>query len=140
MYGVRSLALLIMLLLTGCQSAVIASGPPAGAAVQAPQIKGVPENGKLLFENPHGEAPACATCHYVDRAETLVGPSLQTIARRAGSQVAGLDAVSYLRQSILEPDAFVADGQPVSRMYMFFGKALTPQQIDDLVAYLMTLK
>ena len=50
-----------------------------------------------------------------------------------------MSAEEYIRQSILDPLAFVVDGfAPV--MPVDFGETLSPQEIDDLVAFLLTLK
>ena len=56
------------------------------------------------------------------------------------------DAAGYIRESILEPNAYLvpgpsyrqADGQSV--MPKDLGKMLTPAQLDDLVAFLLTLR
>jgi hypothetical protein len=70
----------------------------------------------------------------------LVGPSMAGIANRAGSQVSGQSAEDYLRESIVDPDAFVVDGFAAGLMTSTYGSALSEQQIEDLVAYMMTLK
>ena len=55
------------------------------------------------------------------------------------------DAAGYIRESIINPNAFVVAGPTYSSgghslMPTGFDVALTPQQVDALVAYLMTLK
>ncbi len=94
--------------------------------------------GKTLFnQSVIGVNPGCVTCHSLEAGKTVVGPSLAGVASRAGSTVSGLSAEQYLRQSITEPDAYVALG---------FQKGLMPkpqindQQANDLIAYLLTLK
>ncbi|HVO43280.1 MAG TPA: c-type cytochrome [Aggregatilineales bacterium] len=111
-------------------------------------VAGDPRHGADLFANgAGGVAPACSTCHYTDHDEVKVGPSLMGVASRAASRVPGQDAYTYLRTSILEPNAYIvqdpshvfgAGGQ--SLMYQTYAKDLTPSQIDDLLAYLLTLK
>jgi cytochrome c len=105
-----------------------------------PQDIGDPDAGRELFNARHGEAPACSMCHVVDSNQRKVGPSLMGVASRAKSRVEGLDAIGYLRQSILEPDAFYAPNAGSNRMYQHFAEVFTPQQVDDLVAYLLTLE
>ncbi len=54
----------------------------------------------------------------------------------------------YLHTSIIKPNAFVVPNEDQkaysvggqSLMYQNFAKDLTPEQIDDIVAYLLTLK
>jgi hypothetical protein len=69
-----------------------------------------------------------------------VGPSFAGIGNRAENRVPGLSAEEYLRQSILEPDAYIVEGYPSGLMVPNLGETLTDAQIDDLVAFLMTLK
>ncbi len=46
----------------------------------------------------------------------------------------------YLHESIVNPNAFVVEGFPSGVMYQNYGQDLSKQQIDDLVAFLLTLK
>jgi cytochrome c2 len=79
-------------------------------------------------------------CHVVDSQRRKTGPSLQGIANRAGERVEGLDAVEYLRQSILDPQAYDADPQRTTRMYTGFGQVFGEQDLNNLIAYLLTLQ
>jgi cytochrome c len=86
-------------------------------------------------------AVMCSTCHNVDPGSgTLVGPSLSGVATRAETRVAGLSAAQYLRTSIVAPNSYVVEGFVPGLMTQTFEAALTPEQIEDLVAYLLTLK
>ena len=55
-------------------------------------------------------------------------------------------AAEYLEESILKPNVFIvpdglyASPQRVSFMPDTLGKTLTPEEVKDLVAYLMTLQ
>jgi len=40
----------------------------------------------------------------------MIGPDLTDLATRAGGRVGGVGAKEYVRQSLLEPQAFVVDG------------------------------
>ena len=51
-----------------------------------------------------------------------------------------MSAEDYLRQSIVDPDAYVVEGFPSGLMVPNLEDSLTEAQIDDLVAFLMTLK
>ncbi|RMF78003.1 MAG: hypothetical protein D6737_16130 [Chloroflexi bacterium] len=89
-------------------------------------------NGQSLF------VTNCSVCHNADSEATLVGPGLLGISERAATRVEGLSAEAYIRQSILEPGAFVVEGFPPA-MPATFGAMFTDEQIDDLVAYLKSL-
>ena len=95
--------------------------------------------GKELFhQNPLGQNAGCVTCHSTEPGVQLVGPSLAGIATTAAERVDGMSAEDYIRQSILEPNAYTVEGFPEGLMPAY--SDLSPEQIDALVAYLMTLK
>ncbi|NJN68084.1 MAG: hypothetical protein HC884_15920 [Chloroflexaceae bacterium] len=106
------------------------------------------ERGQALFHGlesaPHPNFRPCTTCHYfqADRG-VLVGPNMSGVADRAGSRVPGLSASDYLRQSIVTHDAFVVEGFEAGVMLSIvgedFGTMLPAEDIDALVAYLLTL-
>jgi hypothetical protein len=70
----------------------------------------------------------------------IVGPSQAGLATRAQSRVAGMSAADYIHQSIVEPNAYVVEGFAEGLMYQFYGEDLTEQEINDLVAYTLTLE
>lgn len=120
----------------------------AGAAQPAASNEPV-ALGQTLF---HTSPPGCFACHSVSAGVNLVGPSLADIATTATRRIAGAgyhgtakDAAGYIRESIVNPNAFVVEGPTYSSgghsfMPTGFDVALKPQQVDVLVAYLMTLK
>jgi len=95
---------------------------------------------RLYYEMSLGTNAACRICHSLTPDEVLVGPSLAGVATRARTRVPGLSAEAYLRQSILEPEAYIVPGFPAGQMVNNLGQVLTPTQVDDLVAFLLTLK
>ena len=94
----------------------------------------------LFYENSLGTNVSCRICHSLNPGVRLVGPSLAGVATRAASRVPGMSAQAYLRESILEPDRYVVDGYPKGQMVSDLGEVLSPEQVDDLVAYLLTFK
>ncbi len=98
------------------------------------------EGEKLYYENSLGTNASCRICHSLTPGDDLVGPSFAGIAARAAARVPGMSAEDYLRQSILDPDAFVVDGFPAGLMVPNLDETLTPAQIDNLIAFLMTLE
>lgn len=59
----------------------------------------------------------------------------------AASRVAGLSAEEYIRQSIVEPQAFTVEGfeDQANTMPPDFGEKLTPEELDLLVDFLANL-
>lgn len=95
---------------------------------------------QLYYETVSGVNAGCRICHSLTKDETIIGPSFYGIADRAGERVPGMTAEEYLRQSIIEPNAFVVPGYPSGQMIQNFGTILTDEQINDLIAFLMTLE
>lgn len=95
---------------------------------------------ELYLQTVIGEAsaPGCITCHSLEADVVLVGPSHNGMAQRAVGVVAGLSPEEYLKQSIVEPNAHITDGYTEGVMYQFYGNDLSDQDVDDLVAFLMS--
>jgi cytochrome c len=124
-------------------------------ATATPNVTAVPGNaaaGEVLFAQGvagNADIPACSTCHnLVDDGTVKVGANMTGIANRAGSRVQGKDAYTYLHESIVNPNAFLVPNEGgkvysaggISLMYQEYGTKLTEGQVDDLVAYLLTLR
>ena len=65
------------------------------------------------------------------------GPSFQGISERAGDRVPGMSAVDYLRQSIVDPSAYLVEGFD-DNMAKSFRILISEEDIDNLVAFLLT--
>ena len=114
---------LVVLLLTGCGGAETAVPPTPTLSPQAVQ-------GQQVFTRE------CGSCHSFSPDTIIVGPSLAGVASRAGNRVAGQDAQTYLLTSILRPGDYLVEGFD-NLMPGTFGKQLTGENIDALVAYLL---
>ena len=88
------------------------------------------ERGKTIFYTH--QVAACNRCHQVGGEGGVIGPELDGIASRK--------AEDYLRQSLIEPNAAIAENYPapVSPMPPM-NLLLDEQQIEDVLAYLTTL-
>ena len=110
------------------------SGGGAGSAAA-----GDPKAGETLFASATiGSNPGCKTCHSLDGSK-LVGPSMQGFGSRAGTRVAGQSAEEYTRTSIVDPNAHVVEGYTAGVMPSF-KTVLNDTQLNDLIAYLLSLK
>jgi mono/diheme cytochrome c family protein len=84
-------------------------------------------------------ALGCANCHEPNLFGQRLGPPLDHIGTTAASRRPGVSAEEYIRQSILDPGAFVVPGYQDS-MPRDLGRDLSPTDLDALVAYLLSLK
>jgi len=82
---------------------------------------------------------SCGACHALSPDTIVVGPSLAGVATRASARAPDLDARQYLELSILKPDATIVQGYS-DVMPRNFGKKLTGEELDTLVAFLLTLE
>ncbi len=134
--------LLAMALLLAACGGTAGEGSSAGdpAAGEGSSI-GDPAAGEALFnESVLGGNPGCITCHSLEPGVVVAGPSLAGIGSRAAQQVEGMTAEDYLRQSILEPDAHIVEGFSAGIMPSNWGEVLSEEDINNLIAYLLTLK
>lgn len=133
--------LVVLALVTVLALALAACGGGAAEAGEAEPTGPDPKAGEELFNSVViGAQAGCVTCHSLTPGEVIVGPSMAGIASRAGSTVPGLTAEEYLEQSILEPNAYLVEGYAADIMVQVWEEELSDQQLDELIAYLMTLQ
>jgi cytochrome c len=83
----------------------------------------------------------CLGCHAVDPdAGAALGPNLAEVATRAATNADGLSAADWLLRSTVEPNAEIAPGYQPGLMPGNYGQILSPEELDDLVAYMLTLE
>lgn len=100
--------------------------------VESPLLAADPVRGEQIFLK-HPTA-ACVLCHAVKGQGSSVGPALDGIAARQNA--------AYIKQSLLEPNAVLAKGFEYLKVSPMppMGLILTPQEIEDIQAFLQTLK
>ena len=126
---------------------------PQGSAPPAARPTTSSDNPIALGERVfRSAAPACTACHSTAPGVNMAGPSLAGLVARTSALLSGAgykgkatDVEGYIREAVVSPSAHVvpgamysADGQ--SFMPTTYGKDLTPDQINQLVAYLTSLK
>jgi cytochrome c2 len=122
----------ILILTAACSSG---NAQPTGSPTNLPP--GDAAHGAELFTQSTNGAPPCSTCHTLD-GSTVVGPSMQGYGERAASRISGKSAEEYTLESITQPASFLAPGFP-NVMYTNYATAFAPQEMGDLIAYLLSL-
>lgn len=124
-------------------------GSSAGNATPQAASDNPVAQGEALFRT---SPPSCFSCHSLTPNVVGAGPSLAGMATLAEQRVkdpsykgTATDAKSYIQESIVNPSAFLVPGTTFSAnntsfMPNNFAQTLTPEQIDQLVQYLLTLK
>jgi mono/diheme cytochrome c family protein len=107
---------------------VIENAPPAGEKVLAGDAK----RGEQIFYKH--QTAACILCHALNGQGSTVGPALDGLATRFPA--------AYINESLIEPGKVLAKGyealgaSPMPPM----GAILKPQELEDIKAFLQTLK
>jgi cytochrome c oxidase subunit 2 len=117
----------------------------AGGVEPLDQGEGVPA-GDTLADDPLAagqvvfNAYGCGACHILDDANAggVVGPSLNGIGSRAEEREAGVEAIDYIRESIINTDAYIVEDYPPGVMPADFGERMTEEELDVLVEYLLS--
>jgi mono/diheme cytochrome c family protein len=110
-----------------------------GLAAAIGACGGVDGEGLFAQRTIEGRA-GCVACHSVASSDIVIGPTLSQIGSVAGERIPGVDAETYIRDSILLPDAHIAPGYQPGEMPSGWGEVLSDDEIDALVAYLLELR
>jgi len=113
----------------------VACGPTPSPTKEL--LQGDAARGAQLFTQAINGAPACSTCHSITGA-TQVGPGFQGFANTAALRVPKMSAHDYAYTSITQPASYIVSGFTNS-MFAQYAQRLNPQEIKDLIAYLLTL-
>jgi mono/diheme cytochrome c family protein len=84
----------------------------------------------------------CAGCHNLQEAQTAnnrgpIGPHLGNLEETALQRVAGMSAEEYVHESIVAPNAFVVQGYPSGIMPQDYGRRMSEEEIQAMVAWLL---
>ena len=142
------------ILVAGGSMNVAAQGAETGAAIsQDVRPVSAGNDPRALGEHLFRTAvPVCTACHSLQPGVQLAGPSMAGMAGRAEQTLASpgytgsaTDVEGYLRESIVAPSAHLVPGDMfsaagVSFMPNTYTESLSEEQIDQLVAFLASLK
>ncbi len=126
---------------------VVPTPPPPGFFAPPPPAAGASTSpGQTLFIGAGG----CSACHTIDGVSVgILGPDLSRVAATAAGRIPGYSDEEYIRESILEPDAYTAapPAEGIDKEYpsglmgaTVAGLNLSDENVDDLVEYLLTLR
>lgn len=99
-----------------------------------PTLTPLEYQGQIVFKS------YCSRCHGTSGETVIVGPSLAGIATRGGQRIDGMDATAYIRNSIEDPTAYTVPGFPEGVMPGDLKDQLSSDDLDAVIAYLLTLK
>ena len=124
---------LVTLGLAGATWAAFQSQP--GPPVTEQTVTGATLTGSGLDGRTVFLTKGCTGCHSRsgEPGEAAVGPDLTDLAARAGSRIPGLEAEEYVRQSLLEPQAFLVEGYSEEMPTL----ALSSNEIELLIEFLL---
>ena len=122
---------------------VTATTPVTTEAAPAAATDGAPADVVAIITKA-----TCFACHMipgVPGAAGMVGPDLTGIGTAAATRVPGQTAEQYIHESIVNPNAVIAPKCPTGPclpnvMLPNLAQTLTAEEIDKVVAYLVTLK
>lgn len=117
----------VILAVSGLAASCAAAEPPAGDPIA---------RGRYVYERA-----GCASCHEAGLGNFFrrIGPPLEHAGAVAEGRRPGVPAEEYLRQSIVDPGAYVVPGYPDS-MPRGLGDRLSRDDLDALIAYLASLR
>ena len=91
--------------------------------------------GKSVFASS-----GCGSCHTFKPAGSTgsIGPNLGSAPAADAKADHGMALAAFVKESIVNPDAYVPKGYPKGVMPSTFGKSLSKSQLDDLVAFIVS--
>ena len=78
----------------------------------------------------------CNACHSVQKDQRLVGPSFYGLWTRSATNPSGLSTKAFIYQSIVQPNAVIAEGYQPNLMPPNYAAVLSVQQMADILAYI----
>jgi len=133
------LVFLLILALVACGDAY--SNPtPNSDMVKGFKAEPVTNNGNSANGEKVFNRMPCLSCHTLSGSggTEANAPALDKIGVTAGTRVAGVSGAQYIRHILIKPDD--ASLPNYRKIMPGFANSLTSTEMDDLVAYLLSLK
>jgi cytochrome c551/c552 len=82
----------------------------------------------------------CASCHTFQPAGATgkIGPDLDNAPAQDAKADHNMDLAAFVKESIVNPDAYIAKGFSKGIMPTTFGSSLSKTQLNDLVAFIVS--
>jgi cytochrome c oxidase subunit 2 len=102
------------------------------------------EEGDITISTPDGRSVfiefGCGACHLLadGGGAGIVGPALDGISSIAADRIDDMSAEEYIYESLISPGSYVVEGFAEGVMPSTYTELMSPEQIDALVAYLLT--
>jgi cytochrome c551/c552 len=92
--------------------------------------------GKAVFTGASG----CSTCHTFKPAGATgtIGPNLDTALASDAKADHNAPLAAFVKESIVDPDKYIAKGFKAGTMPKTFGQSLSKTQLNDLVAFILS--
>jgi cytochrome c551/c552 len=117
---------------------------PATTAAPTTTSGGTTTSGKGGGNAAAGEAVfnanGCASCHTFGPANATgtVGPDLDKAPASDAKADNNMELKDFIKESIEDPDAYIAKGYSKGVMPTTFGQSLSSKQLNDLVAFIVS--
>ncbi len=114
-----------------------AAGKPGEDPIAFGRSPGSPDPRDELGKRVFVES-GCGNCHVLADAGSLgnAGPALNTLGPAARTYRPGRPPEEYIRESIVDPDAYLVKGFRAGVMPRDYGRRLSREELDALVGYL----
>ncbi len=85
------------------------------------------------------EKYGCGACHALEDvgSTSAVGPEMNGIGERAATRVEGMGAEAYLRESIVNPGAYIVEGYQDGLMPRDLGERMSQAELEAMITYLL---
>lgn len=100
------------------------------------------EQGKIIFNKTHlgkDKVLGCVACHSIKTNIETVGPTMYGLKKRSINLIPNTSSKEYIKQSIINPNAYIVDGYLPGVMYSLYADNLSEKEINALVEYLSDL-
>ena len=123
------------------------SAPPTTSTTEATTTTGTTTSGgggggnaaagKNVFASNN-----CASCHTFEPANATgtIGPDLDKAPEQDAKADHNMALAAFIKESITDPDAYIAKGFSKGLMPKTFGTSLSKTQLNDLVAFIVSGK
>lgn len=114
--------------------------PPPSTTTTAPTATAPSSGGNVAAGKAVFASSGCASCHTFKPAGATgtIGPNLDTEPAVSAKADHNMNLAAFVKQSIVDPDAYIAKGFQPNIMPKTFGKTLSATQLKDLVAFVLS--